>query len=49
MVPAHLRSNQVEAALHELGIDAEQLFELTDRRTTGSNVAVAHVPFLGRN
>ncbi len=44
LVPAALSLEQVEAAFHELGIEAEQLFELTDWRTSSENVAVARVP-----
>jgi hypothetical protein len=44
LAPAALSLEQVEAALHKLGIEAEQLFELTDWRTSSDDVAVAFVP-----
>ena len=45
LVPAHLRDEQVEAALRELGIEAEAMFELGGWRRAKCSVAVAHVPF----
>ncbi len=44
LVPAVLSLEQVEAAFRELGVEAQQVFELTDWRTTASDVAVAYVP-----
>ncbi len=44
LVPAVLSLEQVESALNELGIEAEQLFELSDWRTSSDDVAVAKVP-----
>ncbi len=44
LVPAALSLEQVEAALKELGIEAEQVFELGGWKTTSDDVAVARVP-----
>ncbi len=49
LVSADLPPQQVEAALHELGIEAEAVLELGGWKTSGSNVAVAWVPFPGVN
>ena len=45
MIPAELSEEEVEAGLHELGVEAEAVLELGGWRTSGSNVAVARVPF----
>jgi hypothetical protein len=42
--PADLTPEQLEAALHELGIDGDELLELGGWRTL-NGVAVAWVPF----
>ena len=47
MIPAELSQEQIEAALSELGVDAEAILELGGWKTSGSNVAVARVPFPG--
>ena len=39
LVPAALSLEHVQSALNELGIDAEQVFELTDWRTSSDDVA----------
>lgn len=49
LVPADLRDDQVEAAFHEVGIEAAAVLELSDWRTTTDNVAVAYVPPLEAN
>jgi hypothetical protein len=49
LVPADLPEAQVEAALHEIGVDAGTYLELADWRTAECGVAVAHVPFPARN
>ena len=49
LVPAALLPEQVEAALHELGIEAGEVLELGGWRTTECGVAVAHVPGLEAN
>jgi hypothetical protein len=48
-VLAELSPEQVEAALHELGVDAAAVLELDDWKTSESNVAVAYVPGLDEN
>ena len=49
MIPAELSQEQIEAALQELGIEAEAVLELGGWKTSRSNVAVARVPFPGEN
>jgi hypothetical protein len=49
MVPAELSPEKVEAALQELGIDGDEVLELGGWRTSSQHVAVAHVPFPGKN
>jgi hypothetical protein len=49
LVPAELCDEQVEAALHELGIEGDAMLELSDWKTSADNVAVAYVPPLGAN
>jgi hypothetical protein len=44
MAPAELRDEQIQAALREVGVEAEERFELGGWRTSSQNVAVAHVP-----
>jgi hypothetical protein len=46
MVPAAV---EIEAALAELGIDADQVGEISGWRTTNQNVTVAFVPLSGRS
>ena len=46
LVPAALSDERLEAALHDLGVDAQAVFELGGWRTTSDDVAVAHVPAL---
>jgi hypothetical protein len=45
LVSASLSEEHVEAALHEPGIEAQAVLELGGWQTSGSGVAVAHVPF----
>jgi hypothetical protein len=47
MVPAVLSDERLEAALHELGVDAQAVFELGGWKTTEDDVAVARVPAPG--
>jgi hypothetical protein len=47
LVPAELSPEQVEAALHELGVEAEAVLELGGWQTAACGVAVARVPFPG--
>ncbi len=49
LVPAALSDERMQAALHELGIDADAVFELDGWRRTDDDVAVAYVPFPNRN
>ena len=49
LVPAALAPAEIDAALHELGIDAATTREINDWRTTSENVAVAYLPFPGEN
>ncbi len=49
LVPAALSEERIEAALHELGIDARAIYELGGWRYSEDDVAVAHVPFPGGN
>ena len=42
-----LSEEQIESALHEVGVDAEAVLELDGWKTTSENVAVAKVPFPG--
>jgi hypothetical protein len=46
LVPADPLPEQVEAALDDLGTDAAAVLELSEWKTSGSNVAVAYVPGL---
>jgi hypothetical protein len=46
LVPAALTEERMEAALHELGVDAQAVFELGGWKSTEDDVAVAHVPAL---
>jgi hypothetical protein len=43
-VPAALPPQQAETALHEIGVDAEEVLELGGWKTS-ENVAVVRVPF----
>ena len=47
LVPAVLSDERLEAALNELGVDAQVTFELGGWKNTEDNVAVAFVPALG--
>jgi hypothetical protein len=47
LVPAVVTEERMEAALRELGVEAEATFELGGWKTTSDNVAVAHVPAPG--
>jgi len=49
MVPTSLDDAEVDSGLTELGIDAEQVFELGDWKTTPNGIAVAFLPFPGTN
>jgi hypothetical protein len=44
LVPSSLSEERMEAALHELGVDARALYELGGWRTSSEDVAVAFVP-----
>ena len=44
-VSSYLRPSQVDAALRELGVDAEAILELGGWKTSSDDVAVARVPF----
>lgn len=46
---AMVAAAEIEAALTELGIDADQMYEISEWRTTSKNVTVAFVPFPGRS
>jgi hypothetical protein len=46
MVPAAVTEERLEAALRELGVDAQATFELGGWRTTSDDVTVARVPAL---
>jgi hypothetical protein len=45
MIPAHLSREEVDAALRQLGIEAEAVLELGGWKTAECGVAVARVPF----
>ena len=47
MTPAELSEEQIQAALHEVGVDSDEMFELGGWKTSSDNVAVAHVPLPG--
>jgi hypothetical protein len=49
LVPAELREEQLEAALHELGIEGAAILELDDWKASADNVAIAFVPPLDAN
>jgi hypothetical protein len=49
LVPACLDAAEIDAALQELGIDADKVCELSHWRTTSENVAVAYISFPGLN
>jgi hypothetical protein len=49
LVPAVLDAVEIDAALHELDIDADKVWEISEWRTTSENVAVAYLPFPGLN
>lgn len=49
LVPAVLSEEQVEADLHEVGVEPTAVLELSEWRTWGDNVAVARVPGLEEN
>ena len=42
--PATLSQEQLETALKEFGVEAEEMLELSGWRTSGDGVAVAWVP-----
>jgi hypothetical protein len=44
LVPSCVTDERLAAALHELGVDAQAVFELGGWRTTSDDVAVAFVP-----
>lgn len=44
LVPAVVTEERMEAALRELGVEAEAVFELGGWKNTEDNVAVARVP-----
>ncbi len=44
LIPALLTHAELDCNFKELGIDAAQVFELADWRTSSQNVAVACVP-----
>ncbi len=46
LVPTVVTEERMEAALHELGVDAQAVFELNGWTSTEDNVTVAHVPAL---
>ena len=47
LAPAVVSEERLAAALRELGVEAEQVFELGGWRTTSDNVTVAFVPAPG--
>ena len=49
LVPSELSEEQLETALHEIGVEAVAVLELDDWKTTTDNVAVAYVPPLDAN
>ena len=49
MVSADLSQEQVESALHELGVDGDAMLELGGWKTAECGVAVARVPFPDTN
>jgi hypothetical protein len=46
LVPSVVSDERLEAALSELGVDAQALYELGGWRYSKDDVAVARVPFL---
>ena len=48
MIPAHLSQEEVNAALRQLGVEADAVLELGGWRTANCGVAVARVPFPDR-
>jgi hypothetical protein len=44
LVPSSLSEERLEAALNELGVDAQAVFELGGWKTSSDDVAVARVP-----
>ena len=49
LVPSVVSEERLQAALGELGVDAEATFELGGWKTSADDVAVARVPALGGN
>ncbi len=49
LVPSAVTEERLAAALSELGVDAQALFELGGWKSTEDNVTVAKVPFPGGN
>ena len=47
LVPSSVSEERLEAALHELGVDAQAVFELGGWKTSADDVAVAFVPAPG--
>lgn len=48
-VPHALDARQIDAALQEVGIDPERVYEVGDWKTTSEGLAVAFLPFPGSN
>ena len=49
LVPTSLDAAEIDAAFRELGVDAEQVYDVGGWKTTGSHVGVAFLPFPGSN
>lgn len=49
LVPASLDAAEVDAALREVQIEAEKVYELGNWQTSSQGVAAAFVPFPGSN
>jgi len=49
LVPADLDPQEVDAALREVNIEAERVYELGNWQTSSQGVAAAYIPFPGAN